>query len=808
MGVHCLEKSPQYTRFILNNQQPDSEMFTVSVTLLLLFCYSTAQEVENQELTSPDTVTNTLMDTRYNITEVVDNNDSIIEIKQMEETIPETTPETAPIFTTVQSTTQEEKTTILFSNFYTLPPERPEQIEEYDQEYEKETNRYLEDHPCKRNCLNATSTVCNYRFVLEHYHTMSKACHNCPHNLSHCYFKDCVAGDGVERTILTINRKFPGPLIEVCEGDEVIVDVENHLKDGTTSIHWHGIQQKYTPYMDGVPFVTQCPIMPMTTFRYQIRPNPGTHFWHSHIGLQRGEGVYGPLIVKKRSDIYAPLYDMDLSEHIIVVQDWIHKPGESAFAKHYHSNGKNKADTLLINGRGQFQEFVDDNGRLVYTPFSSFTVKKGLKYRFRLINSGILNCPIEMKIDNHTILAISSDGQDIQLVKVDSLISYAGERWDFILEASAPVGNYWIRFRGLMDCDERFKAAHSASILHYEDANLKKPSETLSYEAAKGQGKVLNPFNVDCKGLLCMNNLFKSKFLERKDVNKEPDQKFIFSYDFHPLDNPKYHKTPEYGFSKVKTDRAVYTPQLNHISLSLPSFPLLSQYYDIKPEMLCENQLTFNCNSEYCECTNVVNVNLGDLVEVILIDLGVTYDANHPFHLHGHYFDIVAVEKVGKNTTVQQIEELDAKGMIKRNLINPVTKDTVNVPDGGYTIIRFYADNPGYWLFHCHLEWHSELGMGLVFKVGQHSEFPPVPRGFPKCGNYMPSEEMSNNPETSENEVIYEIHANEIPRFVKNTSFDNTQNIFTKWWRRNSSTLVKQSVLNVISLLLISLTFY
>lgn len=53
----------------------------------------------------------------------------------------------------------------------------------------------------------------------------------------------------------------------------------------STSVHWHGQHQRLHPYMDGVPHVTQCPIPPGNTFRYEFEAeNPGTQFWHSHIG--------------------------------------------------------------------------------------------------------------------------------------------------------------------------------------------------------------------------------------------------------------------------------------------------------------------------------------------------------------------------------------------------------------------------------------------------------------------------------------------------------------------------------------------
>lgn len=74
--------------------------------------------------------------------------------------------------------------------------------------------------------------------------------------------------DGVERGILTVNRMIPGPSIQVCENDKVVIDVENHMEGMETTIHWHGIWQRGSQYYDGVPFVTQCPIQQGNTFRW------------------------------------------------------------------------------------------------------------------------------------------------------------------------------------------------------------------------------------------------------------------------------------------------------------------------------------------------------------------------------------------------------------------------------------------------------------------------------------------------------------------------------------------------------------
>lgn len=102
-----------------------------------------------------------------------------------------------------------------------------------------------------------------------------------------------------------------------------------------------------------------------------------------------------------------------------------------------------------------------------------------------------------------------------------------------------------------------------------------------------------------------------------------------------------------------------------------------------------------NCKETFCECTHVLQVPLNSVVEMVLIDEGVTYDANHMFHLHGNYFHVVGMDRIGRNVTVQEVKELDKAGRLKRRFNGSVQKDTVTVPDGGYTIIRFYADNPG-----------------------------------------------------------------------------------------------------------------
>src|SRR5579883_287427 len=139
----------------------------------------------------------------------------------------------------------------------------------------------------------------------------------------------------------------------------------------------------------------------------------GTHFWHAHSGLQRADGVFGPLIVResREANPYAHAYDYDLAEHVIVVHEWTNETAVSKFAGHHHNDGDNKPSSILINGRGVLVRFASSGGQYVETPRAEFKVMHGKVYRFRLINAGILYCPIEFSIDDHNLTVIASDGK-------------------------------------------------------------------------------------------------------------------------------------------------------------------------------------------------------------------------------------------------------------------------------------------------------------------------------------------------------------------------------------------------------------
>ena len=67
--------------------------------------------------------------------------------------------------------------------------------------------------------------------------------------------------------------------------------------------------------------------------------------------------------------------------------------------------------------------------------------------------------------------------------------------------------------------------------------------------------------------------------------------------------------------------------------------------------------------------------------------------------------------------SLDEVRKLNEAGKIKKNYKDPIQKDTVPVPDAGFTVMRFRADNPGFWIMHCHIDFHNHEGMALVLQV-------------------------------------------------------------------------------------------
>ncbi|XP_012268620.2 laccase-4-like [Athalia rosae] len=585
------------------------------------------------------------------------------------------------------------------------------------------------EHDCYRPCVAGDVRICKYSFTLVEYTTMSRLCGDCPYKTEDCHKPGCITAGGDIREVILANHKLPGPSIQVCEGDVVQVDVINTLSSHSSTIHWHGLHQKKTPYMDGTPFLTQCPIQPHNSFQYKFTADPpGTHIWHSHSGFEEADGLYGAFIVRAANDSLAQYYDYDLPEHVMAVWHWYYSSTASVLKTALHRSDSVIGYSLTINGLAATVKFNRD-GVNYTTPRAEFTVTQGFRYRFRLMHNSALYCPVQVSIDNHKLLVIASEGGTFEPVEVDSLVINSGERYDFVLSADQEIDNYWIRYRGLGDCVSSTRDVSSEAILRYHGVNsTADPEGPIEYQDANRAGVVLNPVEVanasyaENSTLILLTDLNRTTS-NQPDVSGTPDHIIYMQYSYNNYYD--FHSPGPF-------------PQINYVSFEFPPIPLLTQSEQITDDIYCSetNSSSRDCVGEYCTCPFIYMVGLNSLVEVVIVDEGLDRFDDHPMHLHGHNFQVVAMESIGGSISLDEVKRRNENGTIPKKLIGAPNKDNVGVPAQGFVILRLIANNPGYWFFHCHISNHAEMGMGVVLKVGEHEDMIQPPDSFPTCGHW------------------------------------------------------------------------
>ncbi|KAJ3643230.1 hypothetical protein Zmor_025954 [Zophobas morio] len=605
-------------------------------------------------------------------------------------------------------------------------------------------------HECARACREGEPPrICYYHFTLEYYTVLGAACQVCTPNATNVMTSSCqcVLADGVERGILTANRMVPGPSIQVCEGDKVVVDVDNRMEGMEVTIHWHGVWQRGTQYYDGVPFVTQCPIQQGNVFRYQwVAGNAGTHFWHAHTGLQKMDGLYGSIAIRQAPsrDPNSNLYDFDLTTHVMLLSDWMHEDAVERFPGRLAVNTGQDPESLLINGKGQFRD--PNTGFQTNTPLEVFTITPGKRYRFRMINSFASVCPAQLTIQGHDLILIATDGEPVHPVQVNTIISFSGERYDFVINANQAPGAYWIQLRGLGECGIR--RVQQLAILRYARGPYQPSTAAPTYDFGIPQGVVLNPLDARCNeprdDAICVSQLKFALSIDKGILREKPDVKIFLPFRFALYTPEQLFQPHQYTAHLVAPNGDHVRSLIDGISYRTPTSPPLSQIDDIDDQEFCngDNLPPGGCGTQGCTCTHKVDIPLNAIVEVVLVDEVQQPNLSHPFHLHGYAFNVIGIgrspDRNVKKINLKHALDLDRQGLLHRQFNLPPAKDTIAVPNNGYVVLRFRANNPGYWLFHCHFLFHIVIGMNLILHVGTHADLPPVPPNFPTCGNHLP----------------------------------------------------------------------
>ena len=545
---------------------------------------------------------------------------------------------------------------------------------------------------------------------------------------------------------LSYDCDCPGPAIEVYEGQTVIVHVKNLMTGAATSVHWHGLHQPGTPWMDGVGFITQCPIQPGQSFTYRFTATPrGTFWYHSHVGTQRSMGLYGALVVRQRRRL-------EIQEKILIISDWNHD-WDSNLSLHLMMPGifvnrRRLANTKsldgahftmfrfqsgLINGKGRFYNAAGSHNG---APLEMFNVHQNQTYRFRVISAATLY-PFRVSVDEHNLTIVASDGFELQEQTVESFIINPGERFDFIIDANRDVGNYWIRAKTL-----EVDVNHTAeAILRYDSAPPEDPATRQRQCAAGDECVVVNcPFTYYPTGSYtrCLN--FGD--LKHKDINDTAPSVIPGRFKEHFLN---------FGFPGSP---GMMPASINGRSFEFPTVSAFSQPTELSSR--CEDS---DCGREkVCSCRHTIDLDNGDVVQLVFTNMGKGKGLSHPIHVHGHSFYVLKMGYGYYNETTGVLlgdnPDIDCRGKFCNDatwsntswqggnvpgleLANPPRKDTIIVPTSGYVVVRIRADNPGVWFLHCHIEFHNNHGMAMVLNESFAKHKRP-PAGFPVCRNFEP----------------------------------------------------------------------
>ncbi|KAH6912909.1 laccase 17 [Coprinopsis sp. MPI-PUGE-AT-0042] len=463
-----------------------------------------------------------------------------------------------------------------------------------------------------------------------------------------------LAPDGFTRPTVAVNGQFPGTLIQANSGDTLHITVNNQLTNPnmrrSTSIHWHGLFQKRTASEDGAVQVTQCPIAPAHSYTYDIplRGQAGTHWYHSHLSSQYVDGLRGTIVVYDPDDPHKSLYDVDDANTVLQLGDWYHKTAPGITEQYLSGNGPNGnhepiPDSGTINGRGRYEGGPN-------VAWHRLNVVQGKRYRLRIVNISAY-ASFLFSIANHDLTIIEVDGVSHVPKTVGGFHIYVGQRYSVVLNANQAVGNYWIR--APMDMqhhsdNDNLDEDNVFAVLHYDGASSGNPS-------GSGGG---DPSNV------------------------------LEEYQLAALENPgapggsaPANKIFDLTFTRDTNGGTKW--MFNNVQYHSPDVPTLLKIL---------SGATTNADFTTSENTRVLQ--LDDIVELHIHGSANGHD--HPFHLHGHAFDVVQSQNGPPN------------------YVNPPRRDVVAVK-GGTIIIRFKADNPGPWFLHCHLDWHLEAGLALVF---------------------------------------------------------------------------------------------
>lgn len=463
----------------------------------------------------------------------------------------------------------------------------------------------------------------------------------------------------IERRMIGINNQWPVPTINVKKNDRVQIHLTNQLGDRNTSLHFHGLFQKGQNAMDGPEMVTQCPVPPGATFIYDftVDDQAGTYWYHSHSGAQYADGLRGLFIVQEDLPFK---YD---EEVLLSVSDYYHLESPEimkSFKSRYNPTGA---------------EPIPQNSLFNDTRNATWNVAPDTTYLLRVTNMGLFVAQ-NLYIEDHKLTIVEIDGVLVDPVEVDSLYLTPAQRYSVLLKTKSSLKKNY-RFINVIDEEMLDLLPEELSIISTNWVVYNKGAE-LPLALPNGKGKYLK---------------LVSKLNPVDDFTLTPRIKVPL------LGEADYQINLDFTMEQLG-DGVTYA-FFNNITYAPPKVPTLMS-------VLSSGEFA-TTQSIYGSNTNSFVIQPNEIVEIVLNNRD---PGKHPFHLHGHVFQLISRSGEGEDDDPIVYDPTNT------NHTNfpeyPMVRDTVQVLPNGFIVLRFKADNPGVWFFHCHVDWHLEQGLAIT----------------------------------------------------------------------------------------------
>ncbi|EMS63105.1 Laccase-3 [Triticum urartu] len=250
--------------------------------------------------------------------------------------------------------------------------------------------------------------------------------------------------------IITVNGQFPGPTIEVHDGDTLAIKAVNRAQYNVT-LHWHGLRQLRNGWADGPEFVTQCPIRPGSsyTYRFTVQEQEGTLWWHAHSSWLRAT-VHGALVIlPKRGRPYP--FPKPAKEFPVVLAEWWRRDPIAVLRQSMVTGaGPNVSDAILINGQpGDFLQCSSQVKLIIgdhHAETSIIPVVAGETNLLRIINAA-MNSELFVSLAGHKMTVVAADAMYTKPFETTVVLLGPGQTTDVLVTAHAAPGRYYLGAR-------------------------------------------------------------------------------------------------------------------------------------------------------------------------------------------------------------------------------------------------------------------------------------------------------------------------------------------------------------------------